>query len=360
MTASRVDCYADGAKVRCVGPSRTRKKTEGFRGAGRRLTRLANARAAPYIDCPQAEVPRVVANTEIFVEARPRSRVLPLVRDLVALTKPRITMLVLMTGAAGMWLAPGNTDPAKLVRALIGTALIVGSANALNMWWERESDAHMARTRNRPLPAGRMAPDVALTFGIALALVSAPMLFVVNVATGLLGLVALLSYVAVYTPLKRHTHLALLVGAVPGAIPPLLGWTTVTGTIGLGGVLLFAVLFLWQIPHFAAISIFRANDYARAGLQVVSVQRGERAARHTVAFWTVLLVATSLLFVPFGLAGRVYLLVATLLGAGFLAMALRGVRGGAKLDVARWAKRVFAYSIPYLSLLLLALLFDRI
>ncbi len=251
-----------------------------------------------------------MANTEIFVEARPSATrasarsTMGLVRDLAALTKPRITSLVLLTGAAGACLAPGHTPAGRLCLSLVGTALIVGSANALNMWWERDVDAKMARTRNRPLPAGRMSPDVALLFGLALALVAAPMLFLVNTATGLLGLVALVTYVAIYTPLKRHSHFALLVGAVPGAMPPLLGWTTVTGHIGLAGLLLFGVLFLWQLPHFAAITIFRAEDYARAGLQVVSVQLGERAARQSIAIWTVLLVATSLHFVPFQVAGH--------------------------------------------------------
>ena len=304
-----------------------------------------------------------MANTEIFVqgraEARPRSRAHGLVRDLIALTKPRITSIVLVTGAAGACLAPGHVALRTLLLSLAGTALIVGSANALNMWWERDVDALMTRTRHRPLPAGRMSPDVALAFGLALAAVSAPMLFLVNVTTGVLGLVALVSYVALYTPLKRHTHLALLVGAVPGAMPPLMGWTTATGSIGLGGVLLFAVLFLWQVPHFAAITIFRAQDYARAGLQVVSVQRGERGARRTIAVWTVPLVAASLVFVPLGLAGRAYLGVATALGIGALALAFRGLRGGASFDGSRWATRVFAYSIPYLCLLLIALLLDR-
>jgi heme o synthase len=303
-----------------------------------------------------------VANTEILVEARPRSRGAPvvrLVRDLVTLTKPRITLLVMLTGAAGACLAPGRVPTARLLLSLIGTALIVGSANALNMWWERDVDGLMERTRSRPLPAGRMSPDVALVFGLALGVVATPMLFLVNLATGLLGLVALISYVAIYTPLKRHTYLALLVGAVPGAMPPLLGWTTATGSIGLGGALLFAFLFLWQIPHFAAISIFRSDDYARAGLQVISVQHGQSAARHMIGLWTVLVVATSLLFVPLGFAGNAYLTVATLLGAGFLALAFRGARAGARLDVARWAKLTFAYSIPYLSIVLVALLLDR-
>lgn len=308
-----------------------------------------------------------MANTELILstsQASPRAQArsrgaLAIGRDLVALTKPRITMLVLATEAAGATLAPGHVGARTLSLSLAGTALIVGSANALNMWWERDVDARMTRTRNRPLPAGRLSPDVALSFGLALAVVSVPMLFMVNVATGLLGLAALLSYVAVYTPLKRHTHLALLVGAVPGAIPPLLGWATVTGGIGLGGLLLFGVLFLWQIPHFAAITIFRAEDYGRAGLQVVSVQHGERAARETVALYAVLLVVTTLLFVPFGLAGRYYLGAATALGAAFLALSLRGLRAGARLDTKRWAKQVFAFSVVYLPALLIALLVAR-
>jgi len=300
-----------------------------------------------------------VERTEFVIDVSPRSRALPFVRDLLALTKPRITTMVLATEAAGAYLAPGHAPRNAHFVALTGTALIVGSANALNMWWERDVDAHMARTRSRPLPAGRLSPDVALAFGLALAVVSVPMLFMVNVATGLLGLIALLSYVAVYTPLKRHTYLALLVGAVPGAIPPLLGWAAVTGTVGLGGALLFGVLFLWQVPHFAAISIFRAQDYARAGLQVVSVQHGERAARQTIALYTVLLVATSLLFAPFGLGAPHYSIVAAVLGAAFLALALRGLRPGARFATQRWAKRVFAFSIVYLPALLGALLIGR-
>ncbi len=312
-----------------------------------------------------------MANTELILStaqakapslanAEARSRgALPVARDLIALTKPRITLLVLATEAAGAYLAPGHADARVQCLAMAGTALIVGSANALNMWWERDIDARMARTRNRPLPAGRLSADVALGFGLALAVISVPMLFMVNVATALLGLVALLSYVAVYTPLKPHTHLALLVGAVPGAIPPLLGWATVTGTIGLGGLLLFGVLFLWQIPHFAAITIFRAEDYRRAGLQVVSVQHGERAARQTIALYSLLLVGASLLFVPFGLSGPYYAIAATVLGAMFLALALRGLRGGARFDSNRWARRVFAFSVLYLPALLVALLVHR-
>jgi protoheme IX farnesyltransferase len=287
------------------------------------------------------------------------ARALPVLRDFLALTKPRITALVLLTEEAGACLAPGHASLRTRILSLVGTALIVGSANALNMWWERDVDALMARTRNRPLPGGRLSPDIALAFGLALAALSAPMLFFVNRTAGLLGLVALTSYVLVYTPLKRHTYLAVLVGAVPGAIPPLLGWSTVTGGVGLGGGLLFLFLFLWQVPHFAAITIFRADDYAQAGLQVVSVQQGEPAARHMIALWTVLLVASSFAFVPFGLAGRVYEAVAFAFGAVFLALAFRGSMGARQANVKRWARYVFAFSIPYLVVLLLVLLADR-
>ena len=289
-----------------------------------------------------------------------RSRAGTLARDLVALTKPRITLLVLLTGAAGMGLAPGGgSSSAKgwpMWLSLVGTALIVGSANALNMWWERDIDGLMSRTKSRPLPAGRMAPDVALAFGLFLALVATPMLFAVNVATGVLGLVALVSYVVIYTPMKRYTWLALLVGAIPGAMPPLMGWTTVTGTLDIGGLLLFGILFLWQVPHFAAITLFRRNDYANAGLKVVSVDRGERGAKHVVVVYTVLLVATTLMLFPFHVAGVYYVAVAAVLGAGFLALGVRGLFAGAG---ARWAKQLFAYSIVYLVVLLAAMLLDH-
>jgi protoheme IX farnesyltransferase len=285
------------------------------------------------------------------------SRVRPasVARDLVALTKPRITLIVLATGAAGLVVAPGSVARSTAWISLLATALIVASANALNMWWERDVDGLMTRTRRRPLPAGRMAPDVALAFGLLLGLLSTPILFSINVATGVLGLVALVTYVAIYTPMKRHTWLALLVGAVPGAMPPLMGWTTVTGRLDAGGLLLFAILFLWQVPHFGAIALFRKDDYARARLQVLSVQHGYRASRVVMFLFALLLVAATMLAQPLHVAGGAYTLVAAVLGGGFIGLTLR--RGKATIDA--WAKRVFAYSIVYLIVLLVALLLDR-
>ena len=316
---------------------------------------MANLESYPIQSAARADSARAPSHV------RGSSRAAALARDLVALTKPRITLLVMLTSAAGMCVAPGRVSAQKMWLSIVGTALIVASANALNMWWERDLDGKMARTKSRPLPAGRMSPDVALAFGIALGVVSVPMLFAVNVATGVLGALALVTYVAIYTPMKRHTWLALLVGAVPGAMPPHMGWTTVTGSMQAGGLLLFGVLFLWQVPHFAAITLFRRDDYARAGLMVVSVHRGERAAKHVIVMYTVLLVATSLLLYPFGVGGPWYLATAALLGAIFFAMGVRGLRP-AKSERAglRWAKQLFAFSIVYLVLLLSSLLLDRV
>jgi heme o synthase len=287
-------------------------------------------------------------------------------RDLLELTKPRITTIVLATAGAGMAVAPGTITPSRALLALAGTGLIVSSANVLNMWWERETDGRMTRTKDRPLPAGRMTPGPAFAFGLALGALSLPMLYAVNGLTALLGLVALLTYVLVYTPMKRHSTLALLVGAVPGAMPPLMGWTSVTGSLGIGsaevhatpgGLVLFGVLFLWQLPHFIAISIFRVNDYQSAGLKVVPVEQGPRAARWMIVGYTILLVAMSVLLVPYHVAGGAYLVAAGLLGALFLALGAYGLREGAGV---RWARSLFGYSIVYLVLLLSTMLVDRV
>src|SRR6185503_7045829 len=209
--------------------------------------------------------------------------------DLLQLAKPRITALVVFTTAIGLWLAPHGLPPLTIGLTLVGTVLIVAAANVLNMYLERDSDALMARTMNRPLPAHRMEPGLALRFGIALAAVSVPLLtFAVGALPGLLASIALVSYVLLYTPMKRQSAAALLVGALPGAIPPLIGWTAATERLDLPGVLLFAVMFLWQVPHFLAITLFRKEEYARAGLIVQPNEPGgEREARANIVRYTV-------------------------------------------------------------------------
>ncbi len=277
--------------------------------------------------------------------------------DLLALAKPRVTALVIATTAGGLWLAPAKPGFMLVTLALLGTVLIVAGANALNMFLEREIDARMDRTKNRPLPAGRLAPRVALWFGVALSVIAIPILAIgVNPTTALLAVLANLSYVLGYTPRKQRSHWALLVGAVPGAMPPLLGWTAATGSIGAGGLVLFAILFLWQVPNFLAISIFRCEDYARAGLKVMPNTVGLRATRHSIVRYLLALVAVSLLLVPLGVEKRGYLVWAGVLGAIFFGWGCYGLREGVG---PKWARSLFAASIVYLVLLFCALIAER-
>jgi heme o synthase len=297
-----------------------------------------------HVDALEAEAPASVRKGRLLA-------------DLVSLTKPRITAMVVITMLGGMWLATRSGGPQRSVLtlslAMLGTVLVVSGANTLNMYIERESDRFMARTKNRPLPSGRMAPEIALWFGLAISAVAIPLLtFAVNAMTGLLAAFALVSYVLVYTPLKRTTTLSLLIGAAPGAIPPLLGWTSVTGHTEWPGVLLFGILFLWQIPHFLAIATFRREDYRRAGLKILPVERGDRVTRHHIVAYLVALVAVTLLLVPFGVGGSFYLVSAIGLGAVFLGFGAWGLRPSAG---ARWARGLFITSILYLVLLLGAL-----
>lgn len=270
--------------------------------------------------------------------------------DLVALTKPKITRLVVFTAAVGMWLAPaGSLTALRVVMTMLGTVLVVSAANTLNMFLERDIDGLMGRTASRPLPAGRLQPGVALGFGLLLAVTALPILsMAVNPLTALLGLLALVIYVAMYTPLKQRSWTAVLVGAVPGAMPPLMGWTAATGRIGGAGLVLFAIMFVWQIPHTLAITLFRDEEYRRAGFQTLPVQHGMRATRwHTLAY-APLLVLVTLLPVALGVAGAVYLSSALVLGAGFVGLGVAVVR---ERQGVRWAKNLFVYSIIYLTVL---------
>jgi protoheme IX farnesyltransferase len=277
--------------------------------------------------------------------------------DLVSLTKPRLSSLVLATTAGGVWMAPGELPFARAVVTMLATAGIVAAANALNCFIERKSDRFMARTRNRPLPSGRMEPGVALWFGLSLAGVSLPALALgANVLTACLGLVALLSYVLVYTPLKSRTSVAMLVGAVPGALPPLMGWTAVTGQVDTGGFVLFSILFLWQIPHFLAISLFRKEEYAAAGLKSVPLERGDEASRAQIVLYLVALVPMTLLPYQLHIAGAWYLAVAVVLGLSFLGM---GAVGFFRQLGKPWARQTFFFSLLYLTGLFVALMLDR-
>lgn len=274
-------------------------------------------------------------------------------RDLLDLAKPRITTMVVFTTAMGLWLAPGSIGAARTALLLFGTALLVGSANILNCWYERETDGLMIRTRNRPLPAGRLEPGTALALGIACGVFAIPLLaLAINPLTAVLGAIAHSTYVLVYTPLKKVSPWALELGAIPGAIPPLMGWTAATGTLSLPGWFLFGILFFWQIPHFLAIAIYLEDDYRRGGLKVLSVTRGPVVAARWLAFYTVAIVAVSLLAQPLQLAGFPYTAAAAVLGVGFLEFARRGVMGRVE---GAWARQTMLYSIAWLTALMLAL-----
>lgn len=275
------------------------------------------------------------------------------VGDYVALTKPRLSGLVLFTAAGGMWLSGKPLDWKTWLFAMLGTAGTVGSANTINCVLERESDRFMARTAKRPLPAQRMNSKHAMVFALVLGLVSLPMLAVgVNFLTGALGLLALASYAFVYTPMKSRTHFAMHVGAFPGALPPLMGWTAATGRIELPGLVLFAILFVWQLPHFIAIALFRKSEYRAAGLTSLPLEKGDDTARlHAVGYVAVLLpISVAPYFV--GVAGWLYLVVAGVLGAVFLTVAVRGWLGK-RGDV--WARQLFVTSLLYLTGLFAAL-----
>jgi len=276
----------------------------------------------------------------------------------VELTKPRITGTVVFTAGAGLCLAPVRPTVPVVLLTLAGTALAVAAANVLNMYLERDTDALMPRTMRRPLPSGRMVPRRALWLGLLLSSVSVPLLtFTAGPIPGALAAIALLSYVLVYTPMKRRTAAALLVGAVAGAIPPLIGWTAATGRIDLPGLLLFAVLFLWQVPHFLAITLLRRSEYGRAGLIVQANEpAGEYEVRRNIVLYTVALIAVSLMFIPLGVGGKVYLVSAVASGALFLALGLRGLRVERP---ERWARKEFLGSLVYLTVLLAVLLLDR-
>lgn len=281
------------------------------------------------------------------------------VADLWQLTKPGITRLVLVTTAVGYYLgSTGSFDWTLLLHALVGTGLLAAGTNALNQYAERRADAEMKRTRSRPLPAGRISPALALLFSAGISVAGTLYLaLLVNLLTAGLGAAALLIYIFVYTPLKRRTWWCTVVGAVPGAIPPMMGWTAVTGRVDVLAWILFGIVFLWQMPHFYAIGWMYRQDYARAGFPMLPVvdEGGERTARQIVAY-TVALVTVSVLTTVLGLTGAIYFVGALTLGVGFLGL-------GVALAVSRTgvqARRLFLGSVLYLPVLLVLMVVDKV
>lgn len=274
-------------------------------------------------------------------------------RALVELSKPGVTRLVLVTTALGVIAAPRSFEWVDLIVTTLGTGLVVAGANALNMFLERDSDRFMSRTRTRPLPSGRLAPDAALSFGVFSSVLGLCILAqFVSMAAVALAAVALLSYVLVYTPLKRVSSAALYVGAIPGALPPAIGYAALTGTVDGLGLWLFLILLIWQVPHFLAISIFRRDEYERAGLRVLPNERGLMWTKSVALAFAGVLGMISLLPFFLGLAPAVYGWVAALSGAGFFVLVLKGLFPASDKV---WARTVFFASMPHLVLVMGAL-----
>jgi len=275
------------------------------------------------------------------------------------LVKARLTALVLITTLVGFYSGSGaQMDYWKLIHAMLGTALVACGASALNQLLEREQDAKMRRTENRPLPSGKMQPDTVLLLGAALAAGGLLYLaFAVNLLTSFLGAVTLGSYLFIYTPLKRVTTLNTLIGAVPGAIPPLMGWTGATGHVSAAGWSLFAILFLWQLPHFMAIAWLYREDYARGGFKMLPIvdPDGSKTAAQAICH-SLGLIPVSLFPSLLGVAGVIYFGGAILLGLAFLFFAIEFSR---KLTAER-ARYLFIASIVYLPLLLGLLVLDKV
>ena len=276
--------------------------------------------------------------------------------DFVSLAKPRITLMVVLTAAGGMFLAPGSLPLSTVIVMLVTTATVVMGANSLNCWLERDTDRLMRRTKTRPLPTGRMDPKVARAFGLLLGAVSVPSLTVfVNPLTGALGALALVSYVAMYTPMKRRAPSALLIGSVPGALPPLMGWTAATGQLDAPGLVLFAILFFWQVPHFIAIATYRQEEYEAAGMKTIVTVRGIESAKLQAFSYAGLLVGSSLLLYAFRVTGVIYLVTASVLGLAFVAITASGFF---RADTSKWARQVFVASLVYLTALMAVMMLD--
>ncbi len=277
--------------------------------------------------------------------------------DYFALLKPRVMSLVVFTGFAGMVVAPGSLHPARAAIAVLCIALSAGAAGAINMWYERDIDALMERTRKRPIPAGRIAPHKALAFGITLNLLPIIIMgLALNWVAGALLAFAAGFYIFVYTVwLKRRTPQNIVIGGAAGAMPPMIGWAAVTGSVTLESVVLFLIIFMWTPPHFWALALYREGDYAKAGIPMLPVVAGLTETRRQILIYTLLLVPLSFAPVALGTAGIAYAAAAATVGGYLLWLSIQVVRTAS--DAA--AKRLFGFSILYLFVLFAALIVEH-
>jgi protoheme IX farnesyltransferase len=286
-----------------------------------------------------------------------------IVKDYVTLTKPRIISLLLLTTLVPMLIAyQGQQSVLAFVNlilwTLIGGAFAAGGAGAINMYMDRDVDAIMSRTKQRPIPNDRMQPRHALVFGLTLNILAFIVLYAAaNLLAAILAMVGTIYYVLIYTHwLKRSSPQNIVIGGAAGAIPPLVGWAAVRGSVGVEALLLFAIIFYWTPPHFWALALLRRTEYARAGIPMLPVVRGEAETKWQILLYTLLMIALTMVLTPLGLAGPVYLVVAAVLGAIFLrdAYVLFREQGTGS------AWKLYKYSLLYLALLFSALVLDRI
>ncbi len=280
------------------------------------------------------------------------------VRDYISLLKPRVMSLVVFTAYCGLLVAPGNIHPLVALIAIICITLGSGASGAINMWYERELDKKMERTKNRALPQGRIKPENAIDFAGVLAFASVfIMAFVVNITAAFLLLAAILFYVFIYTIwLKPRTPQNIVIGGAAGAFPPMIGWTAVTGHVTIEPIVLFLIIFLWTPPHFWALSLYRNNDYKNAGIPMMPVVHGIAETKKQMLIYTFALFVITLMPYFLHFANELYLGVAALLGANFIRHAIKVFKDPAE----RNAKKMFGFSIIYLFTLFAFLVFDHI
>jgi protoheme IX farnesyltransferase len=283
------------------------------------------------------------------------------VADYVALLKPRVMFLVVFTALVGLVAAPGTMHPVLAVAALICIAVGAGAAGALNMWYDADIDARMARTAQRPVPRGNITPDEALSFGTVLAVGAVLCLgLMINWFAGALLALTIAFYVFVYTMwLKRWTPQNIVIGGAAGAVPPMIGWAAATGTVSLQSFVLFLIIFLWTPPHFWALALLRVRDYERAGVPMLPVVRGEAETRRQILIYSLILAPVGVLPVFVGLGGILYAAASVLLGGVFILFAIACYRQRHGAEAERAAKNLFAYSVLYLFLLFAVLLVEQ-
>ena len=288
-------------------------------------------------------------------------------RDWIALLKPRVLSLVVFTGLIGMVVAPGHLNPVLALAAILSITVAAGAAGAINMWFDRDIDAVMHRTRNRPIPGGRIAPEAALSYGIFLAGASVMVMFLAtNAAAAAVLALSIGFYVFVYTMwLKRRTPQNIVIGGAAGAFPPVIGWAAVTGSVDLVPLLMFAIVFFWTPPHFWSLALYANADYRRAGVPMLPVVAGPRETRRQIVLYTLVLIPVTLAPWLIGFSGLVYAASALALGGYFLACVWRVARDrqdadGTSLTNDRPARAAFKFSILYLFLLFGALALDRL